>query len=76
MLDWQAWAGAYQSWVQSALEDIDAYFTAADLERFKDTSNTTAGNISGAYSPEHNICLLKLGKYISNLQKLAERYED
>ncbi len=76
MLDWQAWAGTYESWVQSAIEEIDGYFTSTDLELFKDTSNITAGDASGAYSPEHNNCLLKLGKYISNLQKLAERYQD
>ena len=76
MLDWQAWAETYQSWVQSAIEEIDGYFTSTDLELFKDTSNITAADISGTYSPEHNSCLLKLGKYIWNLQKLAERYQD
>jgi hypothetical protein len=75
-LDWQAWAETYQSWAQSTIREIDGYFTSTDLELFKDTTNITAGDIPGAYSPEHNNCLLKLGKYISNLQKLADRYQD
>ncbi len=75
-LDWVAWTETYQSWLQSAMEEIDGYFTSTDLEQFKDTSNIMAADISGTYNSKHTRGLLSLDKYISNLQKLAERYQD
>lgn len=75
-LEWLSWIDAYGDWTRSTTEQIEGYFMVSDSEAFKNTAGAKMGDILGAYSPEHNESLLELGKYVNNLQKLMDRYED